>query len=52
LLARIVDQKAGTRSGELRLDSTAPNSADFQRAVSDWARKLREGLDAVTGKAP
>lgn len=51
LLARIVDQKAGTRSGELRLDSTAAGSADFQRAVSDWARKLREGLDAVTGKA-
>ncbi len=50
LLARIIDQKAGTRTGDLQVPSPGADSADFRRAVSDWARKLREGLDAVNGR--
>lgn len=50
LLARVVDQQAGTRTGRVQVTSGVSNTADFRRAVSDWARKLREGLDAVNGR--
>lgn len=50
LLARVVDQKAGSSTGSLQLSSSVTNSADFRRAVRSWAQRLVGGLDKVNGK--
>jgi hypothetical protein len=52
LLARVVDRKQGTDFGTLQWANSVTNSAEAQRAISQWARALRSGLDAVRGKAP
>ena len=52
LLARVVDRKQGTDFGTLQWANSVTNSAEAQRAISQWARALRGGLDAVKGKAP
>lgn len=51
LLARVVDTKQGTDTGRLQWANGVTNGAEARRALSRWARALRTGLDAVTGKA-
>lgn len=50
LLGRVVDRKTGLDTGRLQMTSSTTNRADFDRAVSTWARRLRTGLDTVHGK--
>lgn len=52
LLGRVVDRKTGMETGRLQMTSSTTNRADFDRAVTSWARRLRSGLDTVHGKAP
>jgi hypothetical protein len=52
LLARVVDRKQGTDFGTLQWANSVTNSAEAQRAISQWARALRAGLDAVAGRTP
>jgi len=47
LLARVVDQKAGTRTGRVDTPPSVSTSDAFGRVASDWARSLRAALDAV-----
>lgn len=51
LLARVVDRKQGTDFGTLQWANSVTNSVEAQRAISQWARALRAGLDAVSGRA-
>jgi hypothetical protein len=50
LLARVVDRKQGTDFGTLQWANSVSNSAEARRAISQWARALRSGLDAVGGR--
>lgn len=47
LLARVVDQKAGTRTGRVDTPPAVSGSEAFSRAATEWARSLRAALDAV-----
>lgn len=47
LLARVVDQKAGTRTGDVQVDGRELDAGLFRRAASDWARSFRAALDAI-----
>lgn len=51
LLARVIDQKVGSDTGFMQLTNSVTNSADFRRAVREWADRLVQGLDKVNGKA-
>jgi len=51
LLARVVDRHVDD-SSVAQWTTSASNTADFNRAVKDWARRLVKGLDSVTGKSP
>lgn len=50
-LARAVDTKRGTDVGRLQWSNGVTNAVEAQRALSQWARALRAGLDRATGKA-
>jgi hypothetical protein len=50
LLARVIDQKAGTDMGFAQVSNSVTNSAEFRRMVSSWAQRLVKGLDKVNGK--
>ncbi len=50
LLARAVDTKRGTDTGQLQWANGVTNSVEAQRALSQWARALRSGLDRATGR--
>lgn len=52
LLARAVDTRRGTDFGHLQIANSVTNSAEAQRAISAWARTLRQGLDALKESAP
>jgi hypothetical protein len=47
LLGRVVDQKIGDNFGRMQVTNSVTNSADFRAAVSDWAKRLKNGLDRV-----
>jgi hypothetical protein len=47
LLGRVVDQKVGDNFGRMQVTDSVTNSADFRAAVSDWAKRLKNGLDKV-----
>jgi hypothetical protein len=49
LLARVVDRHVGDYAYAQRATSVS-NSAEFRRAVNDWAKRLVAALDRVTGK--
>jgi hypothetical protein len=51
LIGRIVDRKIGDNWGRLELTDSVTNSADFRRAVKDWAVQLRKGLDLLRSNA-
>jgi hypothetical protein len=50
LLGRVIDQKVGGDAGYMQLSNSVTNSADFRRAVRDWADRLVKALDKVNGK--
>lgn len=50
LLARVLDEKAGTDTGWAQVANSVTNSADFRRAVRSWAQRLVKGLDKLNGK--
>lgn len=52
LLARIVDKKQGMDSGYLQITNSVTNLADARRAMTQWARAIREGLDTARTMAP
>jgi hypothetical protein len=51
LLARVIDQKAGTDMGFAQVTNSVTNTAEFRRMVRSWAQRLVKGLDKVNGKA-
>lgn len=50
LLARVLDEKAGTDTGWAQVTNSVTNTADFRRAVRSWAQRLVKGLDKLNGK--
>ncbi len=50
LLARVVDRYAGKQTGFATIANSVTNSAEFRRAVTDWAKRLVKGLDKLEGK--
>ena len=50
LLARVVDRYAGKQTSYATIANSVTNSAEFRRAVTDWARRLVKGLDSLEGK--
>src|ERR1700751_719926 len=51
LMARAVDSVQGRDTGTFMITSSVTNLASARTALSKWARILREGLDAATGRA-
>jgi hypothetical protein len=51
LLGRIVDRTIGDNFDRLEVTNGVTNSADFRRAVADWAVRLRKGLDTLRSDA-
>jgi len=51
LLARVIDQKAGSDTGFAQVTNSVTNSAEFRRMVRSWAQRLVKALDTVNGKA-
>jgi hypothetical protein len=51
LIGRVVDRKIGDNFGRLEITDSVTNSADFRRAVTDWATRLRKGLDTLRSDA-
>jgi hypothetical protein len=49
LLARVVDQHVDDK-GQMTWTDAASNRNDAQFAINIWAKRLREGLDRVTGR--
>jgi hypothetical protein len=47
LLARVVDTRRGTNTGQLQWANSVTNSAEARRAIDHWSRVLREGLDEL-----
>jgi hypothetical protein len=50
LLARVVDRHVGSETGFAQLTTSVSNSAEFRRAVTDWAKRLVKGLNKLQGK--
>ncbi len=51
LIGRIVDRTVGDNFDRLEVTNGVTNSADFRRAVADWAVRLRKGLDSLRSDA-
>jgi hypothetical protein len=52
LLARVVDSRSeDTPGGRLEWTNRTTNIADAKRTISVWAKRLRESLDKLNGKA-
>jgi hypothetical protein len=51
LLARAVDTQSGSNFGQMQVSNSVTNSAEAQRAMTNWARTLVRGLDSLH-KAP
>lgn len=52
-LARAVDRQEDQNNfNSLQWTNSVTNAADADLAIRYWAKKLREGLDRVTGKTP
>jgi hypothetical protein len=50
LLARVIDEKVGGDAGYMQVTNSVTNSADFRRAVRDWADRLVTALNKVNGR--
>ena len=51
LMARAVDSVQARDTGTFMITTSVSNLASARTALSKWARVLREGLDAATGRA-
>ena len=51
LMARAVDSVQGRDTGNFQITNSVTNMSSARTALSKWARVLREGLDAATGRA-
>jgi hypothetical protein len=51
LMARAVDSVQARDTGTFMITTSVSNLAGARTALSKWARVLREGLDAATGRA-
>jgi hypothetical protein len=51
ILARAVDPRSGRNSGVMSITNRATNTADARRAISVWARALREALEELRANA-
>ena len=51
LLARVVDRREGMDHGEFRITNAVTNLADARRVMTQWAKAIREGLDAARALA-
>jgi len=51
LMARAVDSVQARDTGTFMITTSVTNLASARTALSKWARVLREGLDAATGRA-
>jgi hypothetical protein len=51
LMARAVDSVQARDTGSFQITTSVTNLAGARTALSKWARVLREGLDAATGRA-
>ena len=51
LMARAVDSVQARDTGTFMITTSVTNLAGARNALSKWARVLREGLDAATGRA-
>ena len=51
LMARAVDSVQGRDTGPFMMTTSVTNLAAARTGLSKWARVLREGLDAATGRA-
>jgi len=51
LMARAVDTVQGRDTGNFQITNSVTNMSSARTALSKWARVLREGLDAATGRA-
>ncbi|MDH3744345.1 MAG: DUF3313 domain-containing protein [Acidobacteriota bacterium] len=52
ILARAIDRQAGRDSMTFQHSTRVNNSTEAQRALSKWARLLRQRLDEIHGKTP
>ena len=51
LMARAVDSVQARDTGTFMITTSVSNLASARTALSKWARVLREGMDAATGRA-
>ena len=51
LMARAVDSVQGRDTGNFQITNSVTNMSAARTALNKWARVLREGLDAATGRA-
>jgi hypothetical protein len=51
LMARAVDSVQARDTGTFMVTTSVTNLSAARNALSKWARVLREGLDAATGRA-
>ncbi len=51
ILARAVDPRSGRNSGVMSITNRATNTADARRAISVWARALREAMEELRANA-
>jgi hypothetical protein len=52
LLGRAIDTEQGRNTGWFELATRVSNVADARRAMSEWAKVLRTGLDEARGRRP
>jgi len=52
LLAHVIDRKEGVDRGYLQIANSVTNTAEARRAMQQWARAIREALDAARAMAP
>jgi len=52
ILARVIDRQAGRDNMNFQHSSRVHNSTEAQRALSKWAKLLRQRLDEIHGKKP
>lgn len=51
ILGRAIDPRSGRNSGVMSITNRATNTADARRAISVWARALREALEELRDSA-
>jgi hypothetical protein len=52
LLAHVIDRKEGVERSDLQVANSVTNTADARRVMKQWARAIREALDAARTLVP